>query len=67
MVELNLPDDEGITAQGMAIVKAAAAGTIAPGQGAALLTGLGTLARIKELDELELRITKLEGISHGIS
>jgi len=65
MVELNLPDDEGITAQGMAIVKAVAAGTIAPGQGAALLTGLGTLARIKEVDELAVRITALEAIRNG--
>lgn len=65
MVELNLPDNEGITAQGMAIVKAVAAGTIAPGQGAALLTGLGTLARIKEIDELERRISKLEEVKNG--
>lgn len=59
-VELCLPDGEGMTAQGVAIVRAVAVGTIAPGQGAALLTGLGALARIKEIDELERRISKLE-------
>ncbi|MDO9011200.1 MAG: DUF5681 domain-containing protein [Gallionella sp.] len=60
-VELSLPDGEGMTAQGVAIVQAVAAGILAPGQGAALLTGLGALARIKEIDELEKRITQLEG------
>ena len=64
-VKLSLPDGEGITAQGVAIVRAVAAGTIAPGQGAALLTGLGALARIKEIDELERRITQLEGAKNG--
>lgn len=64
-VMLSLPIGEGITAQGMAIVQAVAAGTIAPGQGAALLTGLGSLARIKEIDELERRITQLEGAKNG--
>lgn len=65
MVELTLPDGEGITAQGVAIVQAVAAGTLAPGQGAALLSGLGALARIREIDELEKRITKLEGLKNG--
>ena len=60
MVELTLPVGEGITAQGVAIVQAVAAGILAPGQGAQLLTGLGALARIKEIDELERRITQLE-------
>lgn len=64
-VKLSLPDGEGITAQGVAIVQAVANGTIAPGQGAALLTGLGALARIKEIDELERRITQLEGAKNG--
>lgn len=65
MVELTLPNGEGITAQGMAIVQAVAAGTLAPGQGAALLSGLGALARIMEIDELERRITQLEGAKNG--
>ena len=65
-VALSLPDGEGMTAQGVAIVQAVASGTLAPGQGAALLSGLGALARIKEMDELERRVTQLEkGNNHG--
>jgi hypothetical protein len=64
-VALSLPYGESITAQGVAVVAAVADGTLAPGQGAALLTGLASLARIKEIDELEQRITKLEGVKNG--
>lgn len=64
-VELTLPADSGLTAQGKAIVQAVADGTLAPGQGAQLLAGLGSLARIVEIDELEQRITQLEGVKHG--
>lgn len=64
-VELTLPPDAGLTAQGAAIVQAVAAGTLAPGQGAQLLTGLGSLARIREIDELEKRISLLEGMKNG--
>ncbi len=64
-VALSLPDDESLTVQGRAIVEAVATGTLAPGQAAGLLAGLGTLARIKELDELERRITQLEGANNG--
>lgn len=65
-VSLSLPDGEGMTAQGEAIIQAVAAGELAPGQGAQLLTGLGALARIKEIDEIEKRITQLEKIkNHG--
>lgn len=64
-VSLSLPQGESITAQGVAIVQAVADGTLAPSQGAALLTGLGALARIKEIDELTARITALEGMKNG--
>jgi hypothetical protein len=64
-IELELPHDEGMTAQGVAIMKAVAAGILAPSQGAQLLTGLGSLARIKEVDQLTARITVLEGKKHG--
>lgn len=64
-VALSLPTGEGITAQGVAIVQAVATGTLAPGQGAQLLAGLGSLARIVEIDELTRRITQLEGAKHG--
>lgn len=60
---LTLPDGS-LTEQGRAVLAAVAAGELAPGQGAALLTAVGTLARIVEVDELERRITALEG-NHG--
>ena len=59
-VKIDLPEGAGLTEQGEAIIAAVAAGTIAPGQGSALLGGLGALARVKEMDELERRITALE-------
>lgn len=37
------------------------AGDLALGQGAALLTAIGTLARVAEIDELSARIAALEG------
>lgn len=60
-VPLALPAGAGLTAQGEAIVNAMASGAIAPGQAAALLAGLGALARIKEMDEIEVRLRRLEG------
>jgi hypothetical protein len=56
---ITLPDGS-LTVQGRAVLRAVADGELAPGQGAALLGALGTLARITEVDELEARITKLE-------
>lgn len=64
-VSLSLPQGGSMTAQGVAIVQAVADGKLAPGQGAALLTGLGALARIKEIDELTARIMVLEGMKNG--
>lgn len=51
---------EGLIEQGNEILRAVADGEIAPTQASSILTGLGSLARIKEIDELEKRITKLE-------
>jgi len=42
------------------VVGAVAAGDLAPGDGAALLASLGTLAKLTEADELERRIVALE-------
>ena len=56
---LSLPDGT-LTDQGRAVLASVAAGELAPGQGAALLGAIGTLARVTELDELAARITKLE-------
>ena len=57
---LSLPDGT-LTEQGRAVLAAVAAGELAPGQGAALLGAIGTLARVAEIDELAARITALEG------
>jgi len=62
-VALNLPAGS-LTDQGKAVLASAASGDISPGQAAQLLTGLGTLAKLSELDELEARIRALEA-AHG--
>ena len=56
---LALPDGT-LTEQGRAVLVAVASGGLAPGQGAALLASLGTLAKLTETDELERRIQVLE-------
>ena len=60
---LSLPAGS-LTDQGRAVLAAVAAGELAPGQGAQLLTAIGTLGKIAELDELAARITALEA-SHA--
>ena len=59
-VELQLPDGGTLTAKAAAVLSAAAAGDLAPGQAAQLIAALGTLAKIYEVDELAARITALE-------
>ena len=59
-VTLQLPNDGTFTAKASAVLSAAAAGDLAPGQAAQLIAALGTLAKIHEIDELAARITKLE-------
>ena len=59
-VELQLPADGTPTAKASAVLSAAAAGDLAPGQAAQLIAALGTLAKIQEVDELAARIEKLE-------
>ena len=59
-VTLQLPHDGTLTAKAAAVLSAAAAGDLAPGQAAQLIAALGTLAKISEVDELAARIEKLE-------
>lgn len=59
-VALQLPEGEGLTAQGSAVLSAVACGELAPSQGAALLGAIGQLARVTEIDSLADRIKKLE-------
>lgn len=56
---LTLPEGT-LTEQGRAVLASVAVGELAPGQGAALLGALGTLARVAEVDELAARIAALE-------
>ena len=57
---LPLPEGGTLTAQGRAVLSAVAAGELAPGQGAALLGAIGTLARVVEVDDLAARVAALE-------
>jgi len=59
-VTITMPKNAGLTEQGQAVVTAIAKGEVSPTQGAAMLGGLGVMARIKELDVLEARIAALE-------
>lgn len=59
-VQMAMPMGEGIVKQGEAVLEAVAAGLLAPTQAGALLAGLGTLAKLRESEELETRIDKLE-------
>ncbi len=58
-VRLELPDGT-LTDQERAVLASVASGELAPGQGAALLGAIGTLARVAEIDELARRIEVLE-------
>jgi hypothetical protein len=57
---LTLPNGT-LTEQGRAVLASVAAGELSPGQGAALVSAIGTLARVTEIDDLAKRIEKLEG------
>ncbi|MBP9061165.1 MAG: hypothetical protein KBF98_12725, partial [Rhodoferax sp.] len=59
-VGLQLPDGGTLTAQGRAVLSAVAGGELGVGQGAALLGAIAQLAKITEIDELTIRIEKLE-------
>lgn len=57
--ELALPDGT-LTEKGSAILTAVANGEIAPSQGASLISAVGTLAKVVEVDELAARVAALE-------
>jgi hypothetical protein len=59
-VTLTLPNDGTLTAKASAVLSAACTGDLAPGQAAQLIAALGQLAKISEVDELAVRIEKLE-------
>lgn len=59
-VELQLPEGGTLTSKANAVLAAAASGQLAPGQASQLITAIGQLARLTEIDELAARITALE-------
>ena len=59
-VSITLPENATLSEQGQTIIQSIADGTLTPGQGQALLSGLGSQARLIEITELEERITALE-------
>lgn len=56
---------ESLPDHGRAVIAAAASGNLSPSQASAMLTSLGTLARIVEADEMIKRIEALER-KHGL-
>ena len=54
-----------LTEQGRAILAAVAAAELAPSQGAQLLSAIGSLARVAEIDDLAQRIEALEKQQEG--
>jgi hypothetical protein len=64
-VELDLPEGGTLTAQGRFVLSAVASGDLAPGQGAILLNAIGSLARVTEIDEMDARLTRLEGLQNA--
>lgn len=59
-VSLTLPENATLSEQGQIIIQSVANGALTPDQGQALLSGLGSQARLIEITELEERITALE-------
>lgn len=57
---IKLPAGASLADAGRAVLQAAGAGELAPGQAAQLMTGLGTLAKLVETDELAARVAALE-------
>jgi hypothetical protein len=66
-VPLRLPADADLATAGRAVLAQAAAGELAPGQAGTLLSGLGTLAKVIEVDELLRRVERLEGLADARS
>lgn len=55
-----IPEGADLTAKGHAVLQAAADGLIPVSSAASLMTALGSLARVAEVDELARRIAALE-------
>ena len=60
-VQVDVPADVGLADTGRAVIRAAIDGVLPPGQAAALVGAVGTVARVVEIDELIRRVEALEG------
>ena len=60
-VALALNPNDDLVTQGRSVLAGLVDGNLAPGQASALLGALGTLGRLIEVEQLEKRITALEG------
>lgn len=61
-IELAMVGDS-LTDKGKAVLGAISTGKLAPGQGSQLITAIGALVRVIELDDLERRISELESFN----
>lgn len=64
-VIISLPENPSIGDTARAIIEHAASGQIAPDVAGQLVQALAALARVVEIDELERRLTALEGKHEG--
>lgn len=53
-----------LSKQGEAIIKSMGAGALTPEQAQSMLAGLASLSKIREIDELDSRLRKLEELSN---
>ncbi|WP_371435399.1 DUF5681 domain-containing protein [Polaromonas sp.] len=61
--QIDIPEDGTLTEKGQAVLKAAADGLIPVSHAASLMTAIGGLAKVAEVDELARRIAALEAKS----
>jgi hypothetical protein len=64
-VMIDLPDKPGLADTARAIIQHAANGQITPDVAGQLVQAVAALARVMEIDELERRLTALEGKHEG--
>lgn len=57
---IEMPSNGSLTEKGQAVLDAVAAGTIAPMQGAQLISAIGNLAKVIEIDDIAARLDALE-------
>jgi hypothetical protein len=61
-VSLQTDESASLSEQGVAVLRAVAAGEIPPSQGGILLSAIATLAKVVEVDDLVRRVNALEDV-----